>query len=114
MKKNNIELLLANIQKRPKMYILEARMDYLFIFLIGYMGRGNGTIDEEEIDIAFRENFGRWIMDWIGLNYGKEYQEVEWYRMFQKVTSSEEKAVELFFEASKEFFDDYHKNNSKS
>ncbi|MCB5955327.1 hypothetical protein [Enterococcus sp. CWB-B31] len=107
----NVEKLITSVQLRPKMYIAEIRIDYLYHFLLGRISAVMRTDLIEDIDLVFKRNFSRWTEEWMLEKFGKKYDELFWYKWFQKAAKTDQEAMELFFEASKEFFDDYHKNN---
>ncbi|MCB5952373.1 hypothetical protein LI951_09880 [Enterococcus sp. BWT-B8] len=112
----NIEKTIMNINLRPKMFIEKMRIDNLYFLLTGYLLCAQGTEINEEIDTIFRREFNNWSINWILINLDRDFStEVgPWYYLFQKSAKTEEEAVENFFQASKEFFDEYHKDNSKT
>ena len=42
-----IEQLIASIQKRPKMFIKEEKIEYIYYFLIGYCAANNKLSDND-------------------------------------------------------------------
>ena len=104
-----IDEMISDIKKRPGMYVNEVRLDYIYHFLVGFLG-GNVSIPEaQEIDIAFRRNFIPWVDDWIYKEKGIEFirsQAPLWYQRISLCTNNEEEAVELFYKLSEEFFQD--------
>lgn len=108
--KYDIEMLIAGIRRRPRMYVDEVKIEYIYHFLFGY-SMGNRE-KESESDKIFRLAFSKWFFGWIIKNLDSNYenQSFVWYHMLIDVTNSAEEAVELFFQLSEKFFEEYHNN----
>jgi len=104
----NLMELIDSMEKRPKMYVMPVKIEYIFYFIFGYLWRK----DLDDIERTFRSHFHYWIVDWIVKNIDNKYEMESflWYHAFISVTKGDQEAVDLFFKASREFFDDY-KNN---
>ncbi|MCB5952372.1 hypothetical protein LI951_09875 [Enterococcus sp. BWT-B8] len=68
----NVEKLITSVQLRPKMYIAEIRIDYLYHFLLGRISAVMRTDLIEDIDLVFKRNFSRWTEEWMLEKFGKK------------------------------------------
>ncbi len=66
-----IEQLIFLIQKRPKMFIKEEKIEYIYYLLLGYSAATSALSDE--IDQKFCCWFGKWLMMWIERNIKANY-----------------------------------------
>ena len=103
-----IEELIDAIQRRPGMYLLEERIDYIFYFLFGYC-RANSELEDDNMDRRFCYWFWKWLLMWIKDNVDSEYQikAMVWYEDIRRIAGDEQKAVTLFYDLCKMFFEDY-------
>ena len=103
----DIKTFISSIQNRPKMYVEEIRLDYIFYLIFGFLGSNmiNGSI--YNTDQKFKIYFSDWVLNWITNNIDKSYEQKSffWYHYLCDVTNSEEEAVELFFKLSSIFFE---------
>lgn len=104
-----IEELINRIEKRPKMFVHEVRLDYIYYLLAGYIGCAVQTKFIEKKDIYFREKFFVWLKKWAEINFNKDYsgKPILWYDIIEDNTSSNEDAVAKFYALSKQFFVEY-------
>lgn len=108
VKEFRVEKLINNMRKRPKMYVAEIRIDYIFYFLFGYCG-ANHELSEDDMDRRFCFWFGKWLIKWIEDNVDKEYlpETAFWYDDIRRITRSEQDEAAIFFELCEYFFKDY-------
>lgn len=104
-----IEKLIDSMQRRPGMYLLEERIDYIFHFLLGYCGANSDFLEDDNMDRRFCSWFWKWLLIWIEDNVDSEYQikSACWYEDIRKIAGDEQKAVTLFYDLCKMFFEDY-------
>lgn len=102
----NIKEFISAIQKRPKMYVEEVRLDYIYYLVIGYLG--SNLINESgcSIDRKFKAHFSNWVLEWVRKNVDESYERKSffWYQILNDVTSNENEATDLFFKLSNIFF----------
>lgn len=104
-----IKELLHNMQIRPKMYVREVRMDYIFHFLMGYCGGENAKLPDDSMDRKFCCWFGKWLIPWIENNVDANYRPTSaaWYDDIIRITPDGQNEVDLFFDLCEKFFEDY-------
>ncbi len=103
-----IKRLINSIKMRPRMYIEEDKLEYLFHFIFGYCGALHEFCDDE-MDLPFNNWFWRWLINWIEENMDPDYEpkSVFWYKEIRKIAGDENKEFEVFFELSEQFFYEY-------
>lgn len=96
---NNLtELLLNIIRLRPAMYLGEARLSYLSIFLLGYQFGNSRQLDNYFGDNGFQQWFERKYYPMNGNS---------WFMTFlDEVDGDEKLALELYFD----YLEKYHNN----
>lgn len=106
-----IEQLIDSIKKRPKMYVNEEKIEYIFHYILGYSSACH-KFSPDDIDKMFCNWFWKWLVKWIKDNIDSEYQpkSVIWYDEIKVIAKDEKKEMDVFFSLSKLFFEDY-KNN---
>jgi len=109
----NIEERIYNIRKRPKMYVHEVRLDYIYYLIAGSLGSNIGSRDVQNIDIAFKRDFNQWVEEWIYEKKEIDFRRkvVVWHKIISSCANGDEEAVNLFYQISSEFFEVYHKEN---
>lgn len=107
----NVMELINSMMKRPQMFIYPVKIDYIFYFIFGFFMRDD--LDFYDIDNAFKNCFSNWIVDWIDQNVGSRYESENtlWYQSIMSAVKDDQEAVDLFFKASKEFFQDCINNH---
>lgn len=107
-----IEQLIASIQKRPKMFVKEERIDYIYYLLSGYCG-ANSKLSEDDMERKFCFWFNKWLIMWIVDNVDSEYlpKTAYWYDDIKALAQDEQDEVNTFFKLCGIFFEDY-KNKS--
>ena len=102
-----IEQLIFLIQKRPKMFIKEEKIEYIYYLLLGYCAATGALSDE--IDQKFCCWFGKWLMMWIERNIKANYipKTAYWYDDIKVIAKNDHNEVALFYELCKKFFEDY-------
>lgn len=105
-----IEQLIISIHKRPKMFLREERIDYLYYFLSGYCG-ANNKLSEDDMDRKFCFWFSKWLVMWIIDNVDSEYspKTAYWYDDIRIITKKGQDEMNMFFELCNMFFEDYRK-----
>lgn len=102
----NIKEFISAVRNRPRMYVKEERLDYVYYLIIGYLGSNlsNDNIDKE--DSKFHSFFPEWLLAWTKVYVDKGYERKNffWYCIIKDVASSENEAFELFFKLCDEFF----------
>ncbi len=103
-----IEQLIDSIQKRPKMFVKEERIEYIYYFLFGYCA-ANNKLSDNDIEQKFCYWFGKWLIMWIEDNVDAEYepQTAYWYDDIKNITRKGQNEVTIFFYLCKGFFEDY-------
>ena len=104
----NIKDFINAIQSRPKMYVEELRLDYIYYIIIGFLGSNLMNKNACSLDQAYKNYFPNWLLEWVRKNKN-EYYEIRsfyWYHILIDVTNSEEEAIMLFFELSDKFFEE--------
>lgn len=112
----SIRELINSIKIRPKMFVAEVQLDYIFHFLLGYLGaeKHNASEEERELCSIYAGRFVHWVHKSVNTNSSNPIEfDFIWYRMIEKVTNSEQEAAELFFKLSEEFFNYYEKSEEK-
>jgi len=109
----NIEEKISNIRKRPKMFVYEIRLDYIYYLIAGSLGSNMGSPDVQDIDIAFKHDFNQWVEEWIYEKKEIDFRRkvVVWYKIISSCTNGDDEAVNLFYQICDEFFEAYHKKN---
>lgn len=104
----DIMQLIDAIQKRPKAYIKEEKIEYIFYLLFGYCGACH-KFSEDELNKMFCCWFGKWLIEWINDNVIKGYipKGVFWYEDIKFIAQNEQEEISVFFTLCKNFFDDY-------
>ena len=94
----NIKDFINAIQNRPKMYVEELRLDYIYYIIIGFLGS----------NLMNKNYFPNWLLEWVRKNKNEYYEKRSfyWYHILIDVTNSEEEAIMLFFELSDKFFEE--------
>ncbi|MCI8713640.1 MAG: hypothetical protein HFH23_15600 [Ruminococcus sp.] len=104
----NVKQLIENIKKRPGMYILEFKIEYLDHFLNGFLHARIHDRKAEEIDLVFKEEFHEWVRRWIKDNKGIVFDiDMGYFYYIQQVCENQEQCITMFFELSEDFFDEY-------
>ena len=107
----NIEEFILCVEKKPLMYVEKVRIDYIYYLIKGYLG---GCLDKKQnIDVAFHSKFYQWVLKWINDNTQKNFDKrasFHWHNILTEISTDEKEAVELFFKLSKQFFEEYRKN----
>lgn len=101
-----IEKLINSMQRRPGMYLLEERIDYIFQFLLGYCGANSHFLEDDDMDRRFGYWFWKWLLIWTEDN-GDQIESACWYDVIMAIAEDEQKAVTLFYDLCKIFFEDY-------
>ncbi|MBP1042398.1 hypothetical protein I6N95_15365 [Vagococcus sp. BWB3-3] len=111
----NVEELISRIAQRPQMYIGILSIRNLFYFLQGHYIYGKCSGFSINIDGYFHTEFLGWVQQWFALNLEKEDSMLShpWYQLLIEYTDTEEAALQLFFEVSKNFFKEYHAQKRK-
>ena len=104
----NIKDLINAIQSRPKMYVEELRLDYIYYIIIGFLGSNLMNKNACSLDQAYKNYFPNWLLEWVRKNKNEYYEKRSfyWYHILIDVTNSEEEAIMLFFELSDKFFEE--------
>lgn len=102
----DIKEFIAAIQNRPKMYVEEVRLDYLYYLIWGYLG-GNLMKGYSDIEKKFQAYFYNYVLEWARKNVDENYERnsLFWHQIIRDVTNTEEEAVDLFFKLSEKFFE---------
>ena len=105
----HIEQLIDTISKRTGMFVKEERIDYIYYLIVGHCGAKSEFL-VDDMDKKFCIWFGKWLLIWIENNIDSEYlpESVYWYEDIVKIAGDEQKAIDMFYKLSKEFFYDYH------
>lgn len=103
-----IEQLIESIDKRPKMYVKEEKLEYIYYYILGYCSASH-HFSTDEMDKMFCCWFWKWLVKWIEDNVNSEYQTKSaiWYDDIRNIAENENEEIELFFRLSREFFEDY-------
>ena len=103
-----IKELIHSMQIRPKMYVTEVRLDYIFHFFLGYCG-ANSKLPGDEMDRRFCGWFCTWLFLWIENNVDTDYrpQSAAWYKDIIQITPDGQNEVDFFFDLCEKFFEDY-------
>ncbi len=103
-----IEQLIDSIKKRPKMYVKEEKIEYIYYYILGYCS-ANHQFSADDMDKMFCCWFWKWLIKWIEDNIDSKYQTKSaiWYDDIKEIAGDEQKEVKLFFELTKYFFEDY-------
>lgn len=104
----HIDELIHAMQVRPKMFVREVRIDYIFHLLTGYCG-ANADLPNYSMDRKFCAWFGKWLIMWIENNVDAKYRPESacWYDDIIRITPDGQNEVDLFFDLCDKFFDDY-------
>lgn len=109
----NIEELISSIKKRPRMYVYEVRVDYIYYLLVGCLISNLRSVNAQRIDYVFKRDFIEWVIQWLYKNKEVDFRVrnkiILWYQMISECAHDDEEAVNLFFQISEEFFAEYHK-----
>ena len=110
----NVKEFIKSIQKNPKMFVDEVRIDYLDHLIVGFFVCLKGNNNAVDIDLQFHAHFTRWLVKWIQKNIVKKYEQkyFSWSQTLKdiNITSDEIETVKLFFELCDKFFE---KNENK-
>ena len=106
-----IKNLIVSLQLRPKMFLKEEKLDYVYYLLTGYITHLFESMECQHF-IERNENFQRdflsWVMDWALIKFNKNYAEgnefLFWYQIIEQNTNSNEEAMKTFYELSRQFF----------
>jgi len=108
-----IEQLIMSMQKRPKMFVKEERIDYIYYLLSGYCGANSKlSKEDDDMDQRFCLWFGKWLVMWINDNVDAEYspKTAYWYDDIKMIAKNRQDEVNIFFELCNIFFEDYRNN----
>lgn len=99
-----IKQLIISIQKRPKMFVKEEKIEYIYYLLSGYCGASKRVCDDE-MDQKFCFWFGQWLKRWIIENFDANYVPTTayWYDDIKAVVSEPQNEFGLFFELCHSF-----------
>lgn len=103
----NVEKMIGYIKARPKMYVEEVRLDYIYYLLKGFLGCSNMTLFADEKDRAFKSDFYKWVVAKMKSAYNSDYSDryFTWHHIIQqKANEIGVDAVSLFYQLSDEFF----------
>lgn len=102
-----IEDIIKAIQKRPKMFVDEEKIEYIYHFILGACFT---NVCGEDINRKFSCWFWKWLEIWIRENINPHYfsETASWCDEIKMIANEDEEAVRLFYELSQKFFDDYH------
>lgn len=102
----NIKEFINAIGNRPKMYVEEMKLDYIYYLVIGYLGCTLINKTDCIIEQKFKSHFPNWLLVWVKKNVDEKYerQSFFWHHILRDVTNNESEAIELFFKLSNEFF----------
>lgn len=103
----NVKEFVSAMKIRPLMYMEELKTEYIFYLLKGFVGC-NLSSDADKI---FHSHFHRWVLDRANSKSIRKFEEKEsyyWYNILNEITPNEQAAVELFFELSEDFFENYN------
>lgn len=105
-----IRQLISSMRIRPKMYVEQERIEYIFYLILGYCA-ALSHCSTHDMDKMFCNWFNTWLIRWIEENVDSQYiaQSVTWYTHIKKIANREEDEVPLFFELCTLFFEDYDK-----
>ena len=100
--------LIMSIKQRPKMYLKEEKIEYIYYLLSGYCG-ANNLEKKDDIDSKFMIWFGKWLIWWIQENIDKDYEikTAFWYEDIKRISKDENNECVLFYELCQKFYDDY-------
>lgn len=103
-----IKKLIISIQQRPKMFVKEEKIEYIYYLLSGYCGASK-RVHDDEMDQKFCLWFGQWLKRWITNNFDAEYVSTTayWYDDIKVMASESQDEFRLFFELCTSFFEDY-------
>lgn len=103
-----IKELIHSMRIRPKMFVREVRMDYIFHFLVGYRV-ASAKLPDDNMDRNFCSWFGKWLILWIENNIDSKYRPTSaaWYDDIIRITPNGQDEVDFFFDLCDEFFEDY-------
>lgn len=107
----HIEQLIHAIQQRPKMFMKDVRLDYIYYIIAGYCGAQRDDA-ENILDKKFCGWFTKWLQIWIQENSKIDTlpNSTWWYETLLMSSENEEEAIKLFFDLCELFFNDfYHK-----
>jgi len=106
---------IINIKGRPKMFISELRVDYIYHYLEGYLScfKEFKLSIEDDINLIFFSDFSHWTHEWINKNLAPVDFSFVWYKMIKDATKNEDDATNLFFRISDEFFEEFSKSSAK-
>ena len=71
----NVKEFIKSIQKNPKMFVDEVRIDYLDHLIVGFFVCLKGNNNAVDIDLQFHAHFTRWLVKWIQKNIDKKYEQ---------------------------------------
>lgn len=108
----NIEQVIEVIKDRPLMYIETLRIENIHHLLRGFHLSSVVNKTCEPLDNYFNVYFIKWVLQWIRKNKNPNYdvESFYWHHFIKDITESEEEAIELFFQLSEQFFEEYHNN----
>lgn len=96
----NLLKLLQYIEKRPRMYIRDTRLELLESFISGYfLCQAQNKIASKDDEI-FRAEF----YDWIYSKYNNLSNDISWLGLIRQISQNESKEeFDMFFELLKDF-----------
>ncbi|MCM1097616.1 MAG: hypothetical protein NC427_06075 [Ruminococcus flavefaciens] len=102
-----IERLIKSIQKRPKMFLKEEKIEYIYYLLSGYCGANR--VSEDNMDCMFCTWFRKWLIMWIVENVDEKYsvKTAYWYDDIKAIAQGKQEEIKMFFELCDLFFEDY-------
>ena len=105
---NDIYNLITSISKRPKMYVKEEKIEYIFYLLLGYQG-AMAQKDNDSIESHFSGWFEKWLIEWIKKNIDESYEQTSfyWYDDIKAITNNSQDECKLFYQLVELFFEDY-------
>ncbi|MCH5267595.1 MAG: hypothetical protein J1E62_04540 [Lachnospiraceae bacterium] len=103
----NIETLIEAMKKRPKMFVEEEKIEYIFYFLFGYC---SSNLDDD-LDKYFCMWFGKWLIRWIKEHIDEQYvpKTALWHHDIKMIAGDKQDEAKFFYDLCDEFFEDYRK-----
>jgi len=104
----NIRDMVYRIKFRPCMYVGVLKLDYIYLFISGFLFNSISRADVEKIDQEYRDHFYEWVLKWMIDNYNvKDSKEFSITELIYNVCNNEEEAIELYFRLNELFFNNY-------
>ena len=104
----NVKEFINAIRNRPRMYVEDIKLDYIYYLIIGFLGSNLINKKGNNIDQIYKSFFCQWMLKWVKENVNENYERKSffWYNIIRDVTNSEDEAVQLFFELTDKFFEE--------